>query len=96
MPKLGAEERLERARQAKVKAEADMRAAAADLRARDRRADTRRKVLLGGALIALAKQDQRYAEFALKLISKMPERERAAFEGWQIGGDMSPAKPVPK
>ena len=51
MARTSVEKRLERAKEAKARAEAQIRQAAAKLRAEDRKQDARRKIVLGGAVI---------------------------------------------
>lgn len=47
-----------------------------------RRLDTRRKVVLGGALIALARSQPDVVSAINRLISTMPEKDRKLFDGW--------------
>lgn len=82
MAKLTPEQSLARAKQAKARAEAQIRAAAAKIREADRRADTRRKVILGGALLARAGKDEKWANALRAVLNGLPEKDRAAFEGW--------------
>ena len=50
---------------------------------RVRRLDTRRKVVLGGAVMALARQSSDMAQMVDIVIKHMPERDRALFDGWK-------------
>lgn len=77
-----AEQRLEAAQKALAKAEAAMKRAAADLAEKDRRADTRRKVIIGGALIARAAKDATAAKALRVLLTALPAKDKAAFQGW--------------
>ena len=90
MARLTAEQRLERAKKDKARAEAVIRSAAAKMREAERRADTRRKILLGGALIGLASQAGKNGDTVRGniqyLLGRMSEQDRAAFEGWTIPG----------
>jgi hypothetical protein len=99
MPRLTTEQRLERAQKAKAKAEAEIRSVAAKMREADRRADTRRKILLGGALLGLASQDGKDGEIGRVniryLLGKMTERDRAAFNGWAMPGPAEKPKQLP-
>jgi hypothetical protein len=54
----------------------------AKLQSAERKKDTRRKIALGGALIAEARRDPKAARYLKKLIDGMAERDKAAFEGW--------------
>lgn len=84
MARLTAEQRLERARQIKAKAEAEIRSASAKLREDDRRADTRRKIILGAIVIDQAKKAPKFAAWLREQIKILPEKDRKAFEGWDI------------
>lgn len=47
--------------------------------------DTRRKVILGGALMDLAGRDSTAAAMVDRLIRNLPrEQDRAAFDGWSL------------
>ena len=51
---------------------------------RERRLDARRKILLGGALIAHARQDARIAAYIHHLLDQhIGDKDRQAFEGWE-------------
>lgn len=84
MPRLTPEQQIERARQDKAKAEAKIRAASAKIREADRRADTRRKILIGAAFIAKAAQNESYARALQVLIKEMPDRDRSLFDDWKM------------
>lgn len=84
MARLTAEQRLERARQIKAKAEAEIRSASAKLRENDRRADTRRKILLGSILINEAKTAPKFSAWIRERIKTLPEKDRRVFDGWDI------------
>ena len=77
------EQRLEAAQKAKAKAEAAVRAATAKIRERDRRADARRKIILGGALLARAGKDEKWANALRAILRGLPEKDQAAFQGWE-------------
>ena len=52
-----------------------------------RKLDTRRKIILGGALIDLAARDERAAAMLDRLVRNLPrEQDRKAFDGWSPGG----------
>ena len=54
---------------------------------RARKMDTRRKVILGGALMDLASRDSAAAGMVDRLVRNLPrEQDRAAFDGWSLGG----------
>lgn len=80
MPRLTPEQQLEKAKQDKARAEVQIRAASAKLRATDRKLDARRKILLGAAFIAKARQNQNFHRAMLALIAEMPSRDRALFD----------------
>ena len=53
---------------------------------KSRKMDTRRKVILGGALLDLATRDSGAAAMVDRLLRNLPrERDRAAFDGWTLG-----------
>nr|WP_245218956.1 mobilization protein [Rubellimicrobium aerolatum] len=52
-----------------------------------RKMDTRRKVILGGALVDLAGRDATAAAMLDRLVRNLPrEQDRKAFVGWTPGG----------
>lgn len=58
----------------------------------ERKADTRRKVILGGALMDLATRDSSAAAMVDRLLRNLPrDRDRAAFDGWSLGGGTTDA-----
>lgn len=95
MPRLTTEQRLERAQQQKAEAEAVIRSVAAKLREDDRRADTRRKIIIGGLFLAQAEKRQDVSDWIRSQIDKMPDRDKAAFDGWTVPAPMQ-AAPTPK
>ncbi len=59
-----------------------------------RKLDTRRKIILGGALVDLAERDSNAAAMIERLIRNLPrEQDRKAFEGWDA--KQPAAKPAP-
>ena len=96
-----AEERLAKLDQKKKQLEARAQRERQKLRQAERKADTRRKVALGGALIAAARDDQRVARYLKALIEHMPDRDKRVFDGWEMpeptpendGGDQSTDSP---
>lgn len=51
----------------------------------DRKRDTRRKIILGGALIDLAGRDARALELLDRLLRNLPrEQDRKVFEDWAV------------
>ena len=54
-------------------------------RERDRKLDVRRKIILGGTLLALAKHDSAIADQVQKLVDGLENRDAKAFEGWELG-----------
>ena len=54
-------------------------------RERDRKRDTRRKILLGAALLARARSgDAPAVTLVSKLLDGLSARERAVFDGWTL------------
>lgn len=65
---------------------------------RQRKLDTRRKVILGGALIDLAARDTNAALMLDRLIRNLArDQDRKAFEGWEgiAAGDSGSTSPAP-
>lgn len=83
MAKTAAEKLAELEKQAEA-IKARMQAIKAREKNAERKADTRRKVILGGLLLAKAEQDDRFARVVEQLL-KAVERpaDRAAFDGWE-------------
>lgn len=90
MARLTPEQRLEKAKAAKAKAEAEIRSVAAKLRAEDRRADTRRKIILGGIMLAQSKKRPDLRDWITRQIASLPDRDRAAFDGWSVPAEEPP------
>ena len=79
-----AKEEYERAK-AQAKARYDL--AKARLSTAQRKLDTRRKVIAGGALIELAARDEAAARLLNQLIDGLKrDNDRKAFEGWKRPG----------
>jgi len=59
-----------------------------------RKLDTRRKIILGGALVDLAERDSNAAAMIERLVRNLPrEQDRKAFDGWDIKAAL--ASPAP-
>ncbi len=77
--------RLEAARLAEQQAAARRQALEHRVEKAERAADTRRKVILGGALIARASSDPVAAHMLADLIKRLDrQQDRTAFEGWNL------------
>lgn len=85
MPRLPPAERLERAVKIRDQAEATIRKASAQLRAKDRKDDNRRKILLGSLLAEVMAQDPKARSFFERRLSTWLTRPQdlALFEGWE-------------
>jgi len=80
-----AETELERAERRYEQAKARLQGLRNREAARQRKLDTRRKVILGGALLDLASRDDNAAAMAERLIRNLPrEQDRKAFTDWQV------------
>ena len=88
-----AETELERAEKRYAQAKARLQALKNREATRQRKLDTRRKVILGGALLDLAERDSGAAAMLDRLIRNLPrEQDRKAFADWvQPSGSPSPA-----
>ena len=79
-----AESALERAERQYQQAKARLSAAKARENAAERKRDTRRKVILGGALIDLATRDDRAMAMLNQLIDNLTrDQDKASFDGWE-------------
>lgn len=88
-----AEIELERAEKRYAQAKARLQALKNREATRQRKLDTRRKVILGGALLDLAERDSNAAAMLDRLIRNLPrEQDRKAFADWGTSsGSPSPA-----
>ncbi len=78
-----AETELERAQKRYDQARARLQALRNREAARARKIDTRRKVILGGALMDLATRDSNAAVLLDRLVRNLPrEQDRKTFDGW--------------
>lgn len=78
-----AETELDRAQKRYEQAKARLQALRNREAARERKIDTRRKVILGGALMDLATRDSSAAVLLDRLIRNLPrEQDRKTFDGW--------------
>lgn len=78
-----AETELDRAEKRFAQAKARLQALRNREATKQRKMDTRRKVILGGALVDLAARDDRAAEMLERLVRNLVrEQDRAAFDGW--------------
>ena len=78
-----AETELERAEKRYAQAKARLQALRNRAATEARKLDTRRKVILGGALVDLAGRDATAAALLDRLVRNLPrEQDRRAFEGW--------------
>ena len=78
-----AETELDRAEKRYAQAKARLLALKNREATKARKLDTRRKIILGGALVDLAMRDSNAAAMIERLIRNLPrEQDRKAFEGW--------------
>jgi len=76
---------LERAEKRYAQAKARLQALKNREAAKERKLDTRRKVILGGALIDLAARDSNASAMLDRLIRNLPrEQDRVTFDGWDV------------
>lgn len=79
-----AETELERAEKRYAQAKARLLALKNREATKARKLDTRRKIILGGALVDLAERESNAAAMIDRLIRNLPrEQDRKAFEGWE-------------
>lgn len=78
-----AETELERAEKRYQQAKARLLALKNREATKARKIDTRRKIILGGALVDLAARDSSAAAMVERLVRNLPrEQDRKAFDGW--------------
>ena len=88
-----AETELERAEKRYAQAKARLLALKNRASTAARKMDTRRKVILGGALVDLAARDEGAATLLDRLVRNLPrERDRTAFVGWKPGDALPEVK----
>mgnify|MGYP001430594468 CR=1 FL=1 len=89
-----AETELERAERRVREAQARLQTLKNKEAQKQRKLDTRRKVILGGALLDLAERDSSAAAMLDRLIRNLPrEQDRKAFADW--GTPSGPPSPAP-
>ena len=96
-----AETELDRAEKRYAQAKARLLALKNREATKARKLDTRRKIILGGALVDLAMRDSNAAAMIERLIRNLPrEQDRKAFEGWDAKQpaktENPPAPPPPE
>lgn len=85
MSRLTPEEQITRAAQQKAKAEETIRRAQKALRDTERKKDTRRKILLGAALLDAAERNEGVARFLASVVGRLERpTDQAAFEGFEL------------
>lgn len=92
MPRLTPQEQITRAAQKKAKAEETIRRAQKALRDTDRKKDTRRKIILGAALIDAAGRNENVARFLASIVDRLERpADRTAFDGFELPGPKRPS-----
>ncbi|MGR3640316.1 mobilization protein [Alterinioella nitratireducens] len=88
-----AETELEKAEKRYAQAKARLQSIRNREATKQRKLDTRRKVILGGALLDLAERDSGAAAMLDRLVRNLPrEQDRKAFADWSApSGSLSPA-----
>ncbi len=90
------EDRLSALRSKMDQLRAQAQALEARQRGRERKADTRRKIILGGLLLDAAARDERFARDVADLLARLSrDQDRKAFEGWSPPSATVPAEPPP-
>ena len=91
-----AETELERAEKRYAQAKARLLALKNREATKARKLDTRRKIILGGALVDLAERDTNAAAMIERLVRNLPrEQDRKAFEGWAAKQPANTADALP-
>lgn len=87
-----AETELDRAEKRYAQAKARLLALKNREATKARKLDTRRKIILGGALVDLALRDSNAAAMIERLVRNLPrEQDRKAFEGWDAKQPAAPS-----
>ena len=90
------ETELERAEKRYAQAKARLLALKNREATKARKLDTRRKIILGGALVDLAERDTGAAAMIERLVRNLPrEQDRKAFEGWAAKQPANTADALP-
>lgn len=85
MSRLTPEEQILRAAQQKAKAEETIRRAQKALRDTERKRDTRRKIILGAALLDAAERNEGVARFLASVVGRLERPiDQAVFEGFEL------------
>lgn len=85
MPRLTPEKQIARAAQKKAKAEETIRRAQKALRDTERKKDTRRKIILGAALLDAADRNDSVARFLASIVDRLERpTDQAAFDGFEL------------
>lgn len=85
MPRLTPEEQITRATQKKAKAEEMIRRAQKAMRDTERKKDTRRKIILGAAMLDAANRSDSVAKFLASIVDRLERpTDQAAFDGFEL------------
>jgi len=85
MPRLTPEQQITRAAQKKAKAEETIRRAQKALREKERKKDTRRKIILGAALLDAADQNDSVVRFIHRVVDRLERQaDLAAFDDFEL------------
>lgn len=85
MPRLTPEEQIARAAQKKAKAEEVIRRAKKALRETERKKDTRRKIILGAALLDAAERSESVSRFVASAVDRLERpTDQEAFEDFEL------------
>jgi len=74
---------IEKAKEQFEKAKARLKKAQSKVAAQDRKKDTRRKIILGGLILAQAKQNEQTRNWITSKIATLSERDQKLFDGWE-------------
>jgi len=85
MPRLTPEQQITRAAQKKAKAEETIRRAQKALRDTERKKDTRRKIILGAALLDAAERNEGVSKFVASIVDRLERpTDQNAFDGFEL------------
>jgi len=84
MSRLSPQEKLEKLQKEKAETLAKIRSVAGRVAAQNRKADTRRKILLGTILLELSAANPKFLAWVENRIAKLPEKDAVPFQGWNF------------
>lgn len=96
MARLSKDEELAKAKQARAKAEQEVRRAKKAIREQERKIDTRRKIILGAAVLDSAARHEGTSKYVQRVIRGLDrDADKAAFEDFEVPAPPPKDEPEP-